>query len=221
MQTTCGVDQHHVCTVCLCRFERIEGHRSGIRAHLLANHRRSGTLGPHAQLVDCSRTEGIRCADIDLLTRLAKLCSELADGGGFACAIDAHDHHNIGLALLCVEPESRVVAVILFEQQSDFVAQNRLKLSGIHILVARHTLLDTTNDFYGCFDAHVRGDQDLLQLIEHIVIDLRATRHGACQLAEQTLLGLFESCIKFFALGGCGFGCRGLLFGLFLLEKIE
>ena len=219
MQTPGGVDQYHVGAVGLGRGERVEGHRRGVGTHLLADHRRSGAVGPHLQLVDGRGAERVRRADPDLAARLGELCREFADGGGLAGAVDAHDHHHVGLALGGVQPEMFRRAVRILHQRRDFLAQNRLQFRGAHVFVLRHALLDAADDLHGGLHAHVRRDQHLLEVVQHVGVDRRAARHGACQFREEPRFGLFQSGAEFVLLFAC------LLLGgrriLFLFENIE
>ena len=79
-----------------------------------------------------------------------------------------------------------------FQQGGDLLAQDALQLRGVHVLVAGHALLDAADDLHGRLDADVRGDEHLLQVVEHVGVDRRAARHGACEFREEARLGLFQ-----------------------------
>ena len=219
MQTPGGVDQHHVGAVGLGRGERVESHRRWVGAHLLTDHRRPGAVGPHLQLVDGRGAERVRRADPDLAARLGELRGEFADGGGLAGAVDAHDHHHVGLALGGVEPEVLRRAVRILHQGGDLLAQDRLQLRGVHVLVPGDALLDAADDLHGGLHAHVRRNEHLFEVVQHVGIDRRAARHGARQFREESRLGLFQPGAELLLLFA-----RLLLGGrriLFLFENIE
>lgn len=47
-------------------------------------------------------------------------------------------------------------------------------------------------------DAYVGGDQHLLQVVEHFVVDLRFACDRAGQFRKNALLGLFETLVQVF-----------------------
>ena len=192
VQAARRVDQHDVGAVGLGRGERVEGHRCGVGAHLLADHRRSGAVGPHLELVDGRGAERVGRADPHLAPGLRELCGEFADGRGLAGAVDPHDHHDVGLARPGVQSEVALRGVGLLQQGGHLLAQDALQLRGVHVLVAGHALLDAADDLHGRLDADVRGDEHLLQVVEHVGVDRRAARHGACEFREEARLGLFQ-----------------------------
>ena len=53
----------------------------------------------------------------------------------------------------------------------------------------------------GSIYTHVRRDEHLLQLVEHVGIDRRAAGNGARELGKQALLGLLEACVQLLLLG--------------------
>ena len=192
VQASGGVDQHHVGSVGLGRGERVESHRCGVGTHLLTDHRRPGAVGPHLQLVDGRRAERVRRADPDLPARLAELRSQFADGRGLAGAVDAHDHHHVGLTFGGVEPEILRRAVRILHQRRDLPAQDRLQLRGVHVLVPGHALLDAADDLHGRLHAHVRRDEHLFEVVEYPGVDRRPARHGARQFREKPCFGFFQ-----------------------------
>ena len=52
------------------------------------------------------------------------------------------------------------------------------------------------DDLQGGIHTHVGGDQCFLKVVEHIIVNLGLTRDGTRDLTEDTLLSLFQSCIK-------------------------
>ena len=68
------------------------------------------------------------------------------------------------------------------------------------IFIAGHTLLDTVDNLERSVDPDVRCDEDLLQIIEHLIVDGRFSGHGACQFLPYALFGLLQTLIKFLLL---------------------
>ena len=221
VQTACGVNQHHIGAICHSAFERVIRNARRVGAHLLANHCCARALGPHCKLVDSRSTEGIGSTDINLLARTHKLCREFTDSGGLARAIDAHNHHHIGLALAHRQTEVLLAFGALLQQSRNLATQDTLQLGGIHIFVTRNALLNALDDAHGGLDTHVRGNQHLFELVQHHVIHLVATCHGTRKFREETLFGLLQSLAELLLLL-CLDG-HILLFGflLFAAENIE
>ena len=118
-----------------------------------------------------------------------------------------------------VEPEVLRRAVRILHQGGDLLAQDRLQLRGVHVLVPGDALLDAADDLHGGLHAHVRRNEHLLEVVQHVGIDRRAARHGARQFREESRLGLFQPGAELLLLFA-----RLLLGGrriLFLFENIE
>ncbi len=103
---------------------------------------------------------------------------------------------NVGLALAGVEPEILLRAVGLLQQTHHLAAQDGVQLGRVHVLVARHALLDAADDLHRRIHPHVGGDEHLLQVVQHGGIDRRTARHGPRQFGEKTRLGAFQPRFK-------------------------
>ena len=82
-------------------------------------------------------------------------------------------------------------------QLSDLVAQDRLQLRGVHILVPCDAGFDAFDDLHGGFHAYVGSDEHLLQIVEHLCIDGRSTGDGPRQFREETRFGLLQTGVEF------------------------
>ena len=173
----------------------------------------------YGQLVDGGRTERIRSADIDVEAGPGELGREFADCRGLAGTVHADDHDNVGDAFLDVESEVFGRAVRLLHQLSDLVAQDRLQLRGVHILVPCDAGFDAFDDLHGGFHAYVGGDEHLLQIVEHLCIDGRSTGDGSRQFREEARFGLLQTGVEFRLFPVSGSGSR-LGRGIFLLRRI-
>ena len=77
--------------------DRVIGHGSGIRAHLLTDNADSGPVSPYLQLLDSSCPECIGCTENHILSLRLEPCGELAYGRGLADAVDSHNKDDIRL----------------------------------------------------------------------------------------------------------------------------
>ena len=196
MQTACGVDDHDIRTGLHCGTQRIEGDRSRVGRHVLTDDGYIDALSPDIKLLDSGGSEGIPCAEHHRVALLLELIGELTDGRGLPHAIDPDDHDDIGL-LTCGQGKALAVGrAVLREERSDLATQDTRKLRGGDILVTCYTLLDTADDLQGRLYADVAGHEDVLQLIEHGVIDGATPSDSTCELGEDILLSLREPFVK-------------------------
>ena len=98
MKATGGVDEHQIGAHRFGAFQGVEAHRGRIASALARHHLHAGALRPHLQLLDGGRSEGIGAAEQHLAARIRRLLRQLADGGGLAGAVDAHEQHHGPLA---------------------------------------------------------------------------------------------------------------------------
>ena len=89
-----------------------------------------------------------------------------------------------------------ILSMVFAQKRRYLVAKNAIELGSRDILIASHTLLDTLNDFQSGINAHIAGDKDLFEVVEHIVVDFRLTSNSTCQLRKNTLLGLLKTLIE-------------------------
>ena len=173
MQATCCVDDDHIGLIGYGRLQRVEGHRCGVGTHFLLNDGHVGTMSPLHQLLYGSSAEGIGSAEIDLQSSLFELVCQLTNGCGLTYSIDTHHHDYIGAFGIIRDRESlHIGRFVLGEERCDLLFQYCVELVRRHILVTCHALLDALNDFQCSLDAHIRSDECLLQVVEHLIIHL-------------------------------------------------
>lgn len=78
--------------------------------------------------------------------------------------------------------------------------EERVEFVGADVFVASDAFLEAVDYFEGGVDSHVGGDENLLEFVEEIVIDTRATHGGTFDFGEDAFLGLFETAVKVFFL---------------------
>ncbi len=101
---------------------------------------------------------------------------KFSDGGGFTHAIHADHHDDIRLFdpvfdnLWNHEVRIRLL-LILLQHLGDFIAQEEIKLVGTGIFLLRDTHADALDDLDRCINTDVAGNQDVLQFVEHFLVD--------------------------------------------------
>ena len=90
----------------------------------------------------------------------------------------------------------RVIRIVLGQQTGNFLTQYSVQLVSTHILVARHTFLNPTDNLQCRVHTHIARNEHLLQIVQHIIIHLRLSSHSAGNLAKHALLRLGESVIQ-------------------------
>jgi hypothetical protein len=145
-------------------------------------------LAPELELVHGGGPEGIGRAQHHLLAPLVELGGQFADGGGFAHAVDAHHHDHVGAHRVGNVVVADVLRVVLREQLGDFFLEDAVEFAGGHVLVLGHAGFDPFDDLERGGNAHVGGDQDFFQFVEHFFVHGRLPDHGFAQLGEKVLL---------------------------------
>ena len=187
MQTTCGIDEDHVHTLCLGGLDAVKDNGSGVCALVLADDGSAGTTCPDLQLVSCSGTEGIACHQQDLLALAHQLLGDLANGGGLADAVNADDQHHAGGG-------GQVQGGVAHVQHLHQDVFQRLTgfFRGGQVLAA-DGLAQSFHSLDGGVDAQIRQDQALFQLVVKVVVDLSKTGEDAAQGVGQCVTGLGQT----------------------------
>ena len=172
MQTTCCVNQYNISTISLRTREGVESHTSRITTHLLLYHRHAYTLTPDAELFYSCSTESIGSTQINLLTCLLELPSQFSDSRGFADAIDANHQDHIRFMITRKIPVIVIFSIILSQEIGNLITEDTIQFRSAHILIASHTLFDTFNNLQRGIYTHITGNQHLLKIIQHIIINL-------------------------------------------------
>ena len=171
MQSSGSINQHHVGAISLSTLEGIEGNRSRIGTHLLLHHRHPNSLSPDADLLNCSCTEGISGTEINLFASLLKLVSQLADGSSFTHTIHTNNENDIRFVIGRQIPIVIIIRMIFREQISDFLAEDSVKFRGRNVLITSNSLFDAADNFHRSLHTDIRGNQNLLQIVEYIIIN--------------------------------------------------
>ena len=142
--------------------------------------------------------ERIGRAEHHFLAGFLELVGEFADRRGFAHAIHA-DHHDDIRFLVFRQVKSRFVVVAAGgEEGGNLFAQNVLQFRSAHVLVAGHALLDALDNLDGRVCAHVGRNQNLLEVVEHLVIYFAFAGHCAGEFAEKAFFRLFKAGVERF-----------------------
>ena len=198
MQTSGGVYDDDIDIVGDGALQGVEGHRRGVGADLLLHHGHVGAPAPLLKLLYGGGTESVGGAEHHLVSGTLELGGHLADGGCLAHAVDSHHHYHVG-TVSGGDGEiflRRDLGVVLGKHLGYFLAQQVVELGRADIFVARHTLLETLDDAQCRVDADIRGHEDFLKLVEHVVIDLRLSGYGMRDAVEKAAFGLFKPLVE-------------------------
>ena len=127
MQTSCGVDDYDICSVCLSRRERIESYGCRVGTHLLFYYGHTYALAPDANLLNGSCTECVGSTEIHFLARLLELISELANGGCLADTVHTNNKNHVRTMVGWQFPIVIIRSVILCKQRCNFIAHDIIK----------------------------------------------------------------------------------------------
>ena len=188
-----GIDHDHVDAARLRRMHGVEGDGGRI-AGFLCDHGDVVAFAPDRQLLARGGAEGIAGGQQHRLLMRLQMLGQFADGGGFAGAVDARDHHDQRLMLA---QHQRLLQRL--EQIDQQIAQGVLDLGRIEQLVGFDFFLERFQQKLGGFDAGIGGEQCGFEFFIQIVVYLRADEQNgqigrgfgqaALQSAQPALLG--------------------------------
>ena len=98
VKTACRVNEHQVSADFLSTLDSVVANARRIAAALARNHLDVRALCPDLQLLDGGRTERVGRAEDDRTAFVDGLFRYLADRGGFARTVDAHEKHERRIA---------------------------------------------------------------------------------------------------------------------------
>ena len=190
LQTAGGVDQHHVDVLRLGGGDGVEGEAGRVGALLARHHRSAGALGPDLELLDGGGAERVAGHQHYAFALATELGGELADGGGFAGAVDPAHQDDEG-------PRGDL-------QRLGHRRHHLLDLASEHVahFIGRNALLEAAAaEHRGDADGEVRpevgADQFVFQVFQRVGVELalghqignrRAElRRGALEPAAQAL----------------------------------
>ena len=131
---------------------------------MLTDNVHTGAVCPDLQLVGSGGAERITGAQQYLLALTLVAGGQLADGRGFAHAVDADDQHH---AWLGTQVHGRVAHVQLLRQN---IAESVLHLIGAAQQLLAHPLAQLRHRIGGGGRADVRQDQRFLQFLVKVVV---------------------------------------------------
>ena len=200
MQTSCRIDEHHISIVGNGGTDGIVGNGCRIATHLLFHDRHTYTFAPYTQLLNGSSTEGVGSAKIDFLACLLELIGQLTNRGRLTHTIHTNHQNHVWLMVRRQLESLSIFCVVLRQEIRNLFAQNAIEFGGIYIFVTSHSSLDFLDNLQSCIYAHIRGDQHLLQIVQHLVVHLRLPCYCTGNLSEHTLFGLRQSVVQRFLL---------------------
>ena len=130
VQTSGGVDNHHVGILCLGACHGVVGHRCRVGAHLVLDNRHTNAFAPNFELFVGSGTISVGGTEHHLVASLCELVGEFADCSGFSHSVDTHHHDDVGF-LVVVDGEILAVGVIVVgEQLCNLLAEHIVEFVG-------------------------------------------------------------------------------------------
>ena len=196
MKTASGVDEYHICTVCLSRTQCVKGDRSRVASHLLLYYGASHSLSPDAQLLYCRRPEGIGSTEIHFLAGILELISQFANSGGLAHSIHSHYQYNVRFMVGRQVPVVVVLGVVLRQEVGYFLTQYTVQFGCRDILVSRHPALYFLNYLQRGVNTDITCNKHLFKIVENVVVNLRLACYGTRQFREHALLCLLQSLVE-------------------------
>ena len=176
------IDQDHVVPLGDGAFHGVEGDGGGVGVLALSDEIGPGALSPNPQLVYGRGPERVGGPDGDLEAPLGELVAEFADGRGLAHAVDSDDQENIGAFGLRQVQVCGLIAPVGFEHAGDFLAEHGQQTVDGGGVLPGGTVLDALHDLHRGLHADVTGDQGLLELFEHVGVDVLLAGAGPGEL---------------------------------------
>ena len=134
---------------------------------------RAGARAPDFELLDGRGAKRVGGAEQDGALLVLEAAGELADGGGFARAVDPHhqdDGRRIG------HMRGRPLAGL--EDFEQVLADEPRQLDGVVHLVALDALADALQDLLGGAHSDIGGDEGEFELVEEVGVDLLLALDG-------------------------------------------
>ena len=90
---------------------------------------------------------------------------------------------------------------VLGEQSAGLLNQDLVEFGRADILVALDAVLNALDDTQGCLHAHIRCDERLLEVVQHIIVHRRTAGDGVTYLTEHRGVGLLQAFVQRLLLG--------------------
>ena len=148
----------------------------------------AGALAPYLQLVNSRCPEGISCRQHDGLALRLVIRSQLADGRGLAHPIYA-DNQQDSRAFRCHSCLIRAICQKLGNPR----LQERLQILRRIDFLLLDALAHRLHQAFRGIHAHIRHNQDFLQLIQKLIINIRIADNQLFNLIGNSLPGLGQA----------------------------
>ena len=155
MQTPRSVDEHQIRAIGLGAFDGVVAHACRVASALALHDRHVRAAGPLFELLDSGGAERVGGTQNDLATGIGAFLGELADRGGFACAVDANEQHACGLA-------TKRIGLSLGKRAGQFFIQTIEHGIGIGQRLARGFIAKVFDHLRRSRAAHVGQDERFL-----------------------------------------------------------
>ena len=167
MQASCRVAQDDVAASRLGGGNGVEHHGGGVRALVLADDVHIGASGPNFELIGSRGAERIGRAQQHTLSLLFQAGRHLANGGGFANAVDADKNAHAGL---CVQLQRGIAHIHFLSQNfSEPLPDSLLSFK----MLPAHLSVELFHGVRGGVHAEVRHNERFLQLLKERLVRLR------------------------------------------------
>ena len=167
MEAPRRVAQHYVHVPGLSRLQCVKQHRAGVRPLVLADDLAAGPLRPDFQLIGSGGAERVRRAQQHTLSLLFQAGRHLANGGGFANAVDADKNAHAGL---CVQLQRGIAHIHFLGQNfSEPLPDSLLSFK----MLPAHLSAELFHGVRGGVHAEVRHNERFLQLLKERLVRLR------------------------------------------------
>jgi len=190
------VDEDHIVPLGDGALHGVEGDGGGVGVLALGDEVGPGALSPDLKLVHGRGPERVGGPDGDLEAPLGELVAQLADGGGLAHAVDPDDEEDIRAFGLRQVQIRGLVAPVGFQHAGDFLAEHGQQTVDGGGVLPGGAVLDALHDLHRGLHADVAGDQGLLELFEHVGVDVLLAGDGPGELLEDTALGAGKALVE-------------------------
>ena len=174
MQAAGRVGDQHVDAARLGRAHGIEHHCAGVGAARLLHDLRAAAFGPDVQLLGGGGAEGVARGQHHLAAFTREPLCQLADAGGLARAVHAHDHDDERTSVP-VDDQGPGAGL---EDRDQLLAQCAHQRLAIGQFAPRHAGPKLLEDLLRGGNADVGADQPCLELIQQFGVDLAAAEQS-------------------------------------------
>ena len=172
VQAPGGVDQQHIGLVRRRLGQRVEGQAGGVAVRLAGDHLGARALPPDLELLHRRGAEGVAGGHDGAAAFLLIDLRQLADSGGLAGAVDAHDQHDMRLQRGVEDQRARHGG----EDQGDFLGQRGLDFL-VGDFLAETGAPEAGNDLLRRLRPQIGCDQEVFQFFQRLIIQAPLFEH--------------------------------------------